>query len=101
MVTQVMSEVEKIVVSLTEKHSKDYTVEHIRAWAHMVQMGKHLFYNEPPEKPFFKKKVKNDKRPSQLISLLALPTEPKRKLLHSTKCGYMNNTTWALPMLPR
>lgn len=67
MVNQVMSEVEKIVVSLTEKHSKDYTVEQIRAWAHMVQMGKHLSYDEPPEKPFFKKKkVKNDKRPSQL-----------------------------------
>lgn len=67
MVNQVMSEVEKIVVFLTEKHSKDYTVEQIRAWAHMVQMDKHLSYDEPPEKPFFKKKkVKNDKRPSQL-----------------------------------
>ena len=49
MVTQVMSEVDRIVVSLTETHSKDYTVEQIRAWAHMVQMDKHLSYDEPPE----------------------------------------------------
>ena len=64
---------------MTEKHSKDYTVEQIRSWAHMVQMGKHLPYDEPPGKPFFRnKKVKNDKRPSQL--------SPKKRIELHTEC---------------
>ena len=38
---QKISDVEKIVVNLKEKHGSQYTTEKLNAWAHMVQMGKH------------------------------------------------------------
>lgn len=53
-----ISEVDEIVSALTEKHgqSGSFSVEQLRAWAHMLQLKKHHSYEEPPDKPFFKKK---------------------------------------------
>ena len=39
-----MNELEEIVDSPTECHSKSFTVEQIRVWAHMLQMKKHNSY---------------------------------------------------------
>ena len=51
-----MTEVDTIVEELNTAHgeSKKYSPEQIRVWAHMLQMGKHDSYDDPPAKPFFK-----------------------------------------------
>ena len=76
-ISHTLSEVDKIVATLTEKHSKKYTVEQIRAWAHMIQMGKHESYDEPPNKPFFK--TKEGKGSNQTLS-------PKKRIELRSEC---------------
>lgn len=49
-----MNELEEIVEDLSKRHEKLFTVEQIRAWAHLLQMKKHDSYEHPPNKPFFK-----------------------------------------------
>ena len=50
-----MSEVECIIDDLEKRHeSGKYSAEQIRVWAHMIQMGKHDSYDNPPSKRFFK-----------------------------------------------
>ncbi len=50
-----MAEVDSIVDELEEKHtSGEFSPEQLRAWAHMIQLNKHVSYDEPPDKPFFR-----------------------------------------------
>lgn len=49
-----MIEVESIEDKLLEKHDGKYSREQIRAWAHLIQMGKHGSYESAPNKPFWK-----------------------------------------------
>ena len=51
-----ISEVEEIIKVLREKHSDAYSVEKLNCWAHMLNVGKHSSYDEPPDFPFFKKR---------------------------------------------
>ena len=55
-----MDEVE-IFEELHDKHSKTYSPEQVRAWAHMIQMKKHSSYENAPDKPFFRKKQAAEK----------------------------------------
>ena len=48
-----MEEVESILEQLEEKHAGKYTIEQLRAWAHMIQLKKHDSLDTPPKKPFF------------------------------------------------
>jgi hypothetical protein len=51
-----MAEVDCIVGDLEKKHSDGkFTPEQIRAWAHMLHLKKHTSYNDPPDKPFFRR----------------------------------------------
>ena len=52
---QRMQQVEDIVDKLHEKHGKNYSVERLNAWAHMINMGKHNSYDMPPNLPYFGK----------------------------------------------
>lgn len=52
--TDKMVEVESIEDELMKSHDKTYSREQIRAWAHLIQMGKHESYTTPPSKPFWK-----------------------------------------------
>ena len=54
LISQKMCEVDEIASVLSEKHSDVFTEEQIRAWAHMIQIKKHMSYDDPPDKPFFK-----------------------------------------------
>ena len=57
-----ITEIETIIKRLKEKHGDSYSVEKLNCWAHMLNMGKHSSYDEPPDFPFFKKpkdKIKN------------------------------------------
>ena len=46
-------EIEDIVSKLKEKHGKAFRIEHLNAWAHLIQIGKHSSYNTPPNYPYF------------------------------------------------
>ena len=48
-----MTEVDKIYSKLQEEHKKGYSPEQLRAWAHLLQMGKHDSYTDPLTNHFF------------------------------------------------
>lgn len=53
-----ISEVEKMVKLLQEKHGSSYSVEKLNVWAHMLHIEKHNSYDEPPNVPYFTKSQK-------------------------------------------
>ena len=60
--THRMAEIDEICDDLVKKHGEKYTKEQARAWAVLIQMGKHDSYDSPPDKHFFtvnKKKAGN------------------------------------------
>ena len=62
-ITKSISDVESIVKQLQSVHGESYSIEKMNAWAHLIHMGKHSSYNEPPDFPFFrgnKKKTASD-----------------------------------------
>ena len=54
-----VSEVDQIFQKLDEKHKGEYSPEQMRAWSHLIQMGKHTSYEDPPDKPFFRGRNRN------------------------------------------
>ena len=62
-----ISEVEDIIKKLKAKHGDDFSVEKLNCWAHMLNVGKHSSYDEPPDLPFFRgrKEKAKDAGPSQ------------------------------------
>ena len=53
--TERMIEVESVEEELMKDHKDVYSCEQIRAWAHLIQMGKHESYTTPPDKPFWRR----------------------------------------------
>ena len=49
-----MIEVESIEEELKNKYNGSYSREQIRAWAHLIQMGKHDGLDLSPNKPFWR-----------------------------------------------
>ena len=49
-----LDEVEAVFQQLDEKHNGKFTIEQLRMWAHMINMGKHTSLETPPDKPFFR-----------------------------------------------
>ena len=41
LLVQKINEVDEIALKLSDKHSQSFTVEQIRAWAHLIQIEKH------------------------------------------------------------
>ena len=62
-----ISEVEEIIKKLKEKHGDAFSVEKLNCWAHMLNVGRHSSYDEPPDFPFFKR-PKNDKHSGASVS---------------------------------
>ncbi len=50
----VLSEVEEKYDELREKHGNKYTLEQLRMWAQMIRLGKHESTDDPPDKPFWR-----------------------------------------------
>lgn len=50
-----MTEAKDIVIKLGEKHGKRFSSEQFHAWSQLIQLGKHVSYDEPPDYPFFSK----------------------------------------------
>ena len=47
-------EVDEIYHQLEKKHKSTFKPEQLRTWAHMLHVGTHNSYEEPPNKPFFR-----------------------------------------------
>ena len=62
-----MAEVASIEDKLQE-HSGEYSDQQLRSWAHLIQMNKHLSYDEPPDKPFFHSSRKSSITPAARVS---------------------------------
>lgn len=45
---------DEVFNELDEKHNGKFSVEQLRMWAHLVNMGKHTSLDIPPDKPFFR-----------------------------------------------
>ena len=52
-ITKSISNVESIVKQLKSIHGESYSIEKVNAWAHLIHIGKHSSYKEPPDYPFF------------------------------------------------
>ena len=65
-----MASVDGIYEKLQEKHKGKYSPEQLRAWSHLLEMGKHGSYNEPPDKPFFR-----GRKPSTVASSPGTPVK--------------------------
>ena len=57
--TEKMIEVESVEEELMKDHKDVYSREQIRAWAHLIQMGKHESYTTPPDKLFWRRPAKS------------------------------------------
>ena len=52
-ITKSISDVESIVKQSKSIHGESYSIEKVNAWAHLIHIGKHSSYKEPPDYPFF------------------------------------------------
>jgi len=68
--TKRLALVDDIYEKLQDKHKGKYSAEQLRTWAHLLQMGKHESYDEPPDKPFFREKK------SSALSAVNTSTQP-------------------------
>ena len=59
-----MAEVASIEDKLQEKHSGEYSDQQLRSWAHLIQMKKHLSYDDP----FFRSSHKSSSTPAAGVS---------------------------------
>lgn len=79
-----ISDVESIVKVLQDTHGNAYSVEKYNAWAHLINIGKHDSYDEPPNYPFFtgnkKKSVTGNSGPSSSVD------SPTKRLGFRTQC---------------
>lgn len=52
-IAQKINDAEEVMNTLAKIH-KNYTSEQLSSWAHLIQMGKHHSYDNPPDYPYFK-----------------------------------------------
>ena len=65
-----IGEVEDIIKKLKERHHDAFSIEKLNCWAHMLNVGRHSSYDEPPDFPFFKR-PKNVKQSGPIASVSA------------------------------
>jgi len=87
---QKIKDVEAVVDVLTEKHGSKYSVEQLNAWAHMIQMGKHVSTEVPPALPYFGKGVKRSKEKqedgTQPSSHTSVALSPGKRISLRSEC---------------
>ena len=84
-----ISKVETAVKELKDKHGDTYPTEKLNVWAHLINIGKHHSYDEPPDYPFFKKpKGKKDSEiPKNYGSTSTQSIDsPSKRLSFQTQC---------------
>ena len=60
-IAEKLSEVELAVKQLKDKHGSKYSIEQLNAWAHMISVGKHCSFEDPPNLPYFVGKARSRK----------------------------------------
>ena len=87
---QKLKDVEEIVKSLKEKHGAMYSTEKLNIWAHMLHIGKHDSYEQPPNVPYFTRGTKKSSpQGSQTANDLPTPSDPmspRKRLGLRTEC---------------
>jgi len=76
-----MAKVDDIYQNLDKTHGSQYTPEQKRAWAHMIQLGKHSSQMSPPNKRFFQTSMSSvDANPGTLTR------SPGKKIKIRSEC---------------
>ena len=87
---QKIKDVEAIVDALKEKHATKYSVEQLNAWAHMIQLGKHVSTEVPPALPYFGVKSPSSKeagtQPVQPSSPQPVALSPGKRITLRSEC---------------
>lgn len=86
---QKIKDVEAVVDALKEKHGTKYSVEQLNAWAHMIQMGKHVSTEVPPALPYFGKAPSSKEagtQPVQLSSPQPVALSPGKRITLRSEC---------------
>jgi len=79
-----MAKVDEIYQSLDKTHGSLYTPEQKRAWAHMIELGKHSSQANPPNKRFFQKSTSSaDANPTYTGTL---SRSPGKKIKIRSEC---------------
>ena len=81
-----ISAVQKTVNELKEKHGTSYSIEKLHAWAHMINIGKHISLDQPPEYPFFGRKKSTTPPVSSNQSQGSNNVTPTKRLGMRTEC---------------
>ena len=77
-----LSDVDEICAKLSEKHKGEYSKDELRAWAHMINMGKYESYDEAPDKPFWRgrKRQCGDQAPPSSKRPTSFVVSPSKKM---------------------
>lgn len=78
-----LSDVDEICAKLSEKHKGEYSKDQLRAWAHMINMGKYESFDEAPDKPFWKgrkRQCNDDQVPSSSKRPASFVSSPSKKI---------------------
>ena len=84
--------VKEVVEKLKEKHGSKFIIEKFNAWAHMIDLGKHSSYDEPPDLPYFgRKKTKENSScigPTQVTTSPepSAPPSPGKRIRYRSEC---------------
>ena len=89
-----ISKVDEIFKKLDEIHPKKYTPEQKRAWAHLIELGKHDSYSEPPKKRFFQI-VKKQSLENEVVMLST--SQPSTASLATSIAAGQSTSTPVLP----
>ena len=95
-------QVDKIVEDLKKEHGATYSVEQLRTWGHLIQMGKHESKTVPPDKPFFKSRTATGKKsqprasnsPSKLINMRGQCIDKLKKAHDLLEIGAISTTQY-------
>lgn len=96
-IAEKLAEVELTVKELKDKHGSKYSTEQLNAWAHMISVGKHCSFEDPPNLPYFVGKARSRKDdtadPQHALSMstdkpssIAVSLSPGKRVSLRTEC---------------
>lgn len=81
-----LSEVEKLVKKLKEKHGTKYSVEKLNIWAHMLHIEKHDSEEVPPDLPYFRGRASKSTVPEGSSNKVDAVLSPTNRVSLRTEC---------------
>ena len=80
-----MAKVDEIYQKIHETHGNSYSPEQKRAWAHLVELGKHDSISQPPKKRFFQTRGASESSPASSSHSSAGP--PTSTTIYTSAAG--------------